>query len=138
MLIKPYHHHVQYYETDQMGITHHSNYIRWMEEARVDFLNQIGWNFARLEASGITSPVIDVQCHYAWPTHFDEQVQITVTVTKFTGVKLSLAYIMTVNEQTVCTATSTHAFLGQDGQLIRLKRTHPEFAATLTSLVTTN
>lgn len=28
-----YHHLVQYYETDRMGITHHSNYIRWMEEA---------------------------------------------------------------------------------------------------------
>ena len=36
-----YIHTVQYYETDKMGITHHSNYIRWMEEARVDFLSQI-------------------------------------------------------------------------------------------------
>lgn len=36
-----YQHTVQYYETDRMGITHHSNYIRWMEEARVDFLQQL-------------------------------------------------------------------------------------------------
>ena len=35
--MKPYQHTVQYYETDRMGITHHSNYIRWMEEA--------GWTF---------------------------------------------------------------------------------------------
>ena len=41
-LHKGYNHTVQYYETDKMGITHHSNYIRWMEEARVDFLKQIG------------------------------------------------------------------------------------------------
>ena len=34
----PYCHKVQYYETDRMGVTHHSNYIRWMEEARVDLL----------------------------------------------------------------------------------------------------
>ena len=33
--IKPYEHHVKYYETDQMGIVHHSNYIRFMEEARM-------------------------------------------------------------------------------------------------------
>ena len=36
-----YKHKIQYYETDKMGVTHHSNYIRWMEEARVDFLSQM-------------------------------------------------------------------------------------------------
>ena len=34
--IKPYEHIVQYYETDQMKVVHHSNYIRWFEEARID------------------------------------------------------------------------------------------------------
>ena len=49
-LHKGYNHTVQYYETDKMGITHHSNYIRWMEEARVDFLKQIiGWNLAQVQ-----------------------------------------------------------------------------------------
>ena len=47
-----YHHKVQYYETDKMGIVHHSNYIRWMEEARIDFLGQIGWNYKKLEDMG--------------------------------------------------------------------------------------
>lgn len=55
--MKDYKHFVQYYETDQMGITHHSNYIRWMEEARIDFLKQIGWNYKKLESLGIISPV---------------------------------------------------------------------------------
>ena len=44
-----------------MGITHHSNYIRWMEEARIEFLDQIGWNYARLEELGVLSPVTAVQ-----------------------------------------------------------------------------
>ena len=48
-----YRHIVQYYETDKMGITHHSNYIRWMEEARIDFLSQIGWSYTKLEEKGI-------------------------------------------------------------------------------------
>lgn len=47
-----YIHRVQYYETDRMGITHHSNDIRWMEEARIDFLEQIGWGYARMERAG--------------------------------------------------------------------------------------
>ena len=37
-----YKHKVQYYETDKMQVVHHSNYIRWMEEARVEFLEKIG------------------------------------------------------------------------------------------------
>ena len=47
-IMKPYIHKVQYYETDKMGITHHSNYIRWMEEARVDFMEQIGWGYDKM------------------------------------------------------------------------------------------
>ena len=45
-----YEHKIQYYETDKMGITHHSNYIRFMEEARIDWLDKIGWSFAKLES----------------------------------------------------------------------------------------
>ena len=45
-MIRPYLHNAKYYETDQMGIIHHSNYIRWFEEARIDYMNQIGFRFA--------------------------------------------------------------------------------------------
>ena len=39
--MKPYEYKAQYYETDQMGIIHHSNYIRWLESARIDYLEQL-------------------------------------------------------------------------------------------------
>ena len=51
--IKPYEHIVQYYETDQMGIVHHSNYIRWFEEARSYILEQIGFGYKKMEEEGI-------------------------------------------------------------------------------------
>ena len=60
----PYIHKVHYYETDKMGITHHSNYIRWMEEARVAFLDEIGWSYSKLEEVGLISPVLGVNCRY--------------------------------------------------------------------------
>lgn len=47
-MIKPYQHLAKYYETDQMGIIHHSNYIRWFEEARIDYMNQIGLTYNRV------------------------------------------------------------------------------------------
>ncbi len=130
-----YMHTVQYYETDRMGITHHSNYIRWMEEARVDFLSQIGWDYARLEDMGIISPVINVNCDYKKTTTFADKVYIKVSVKEFKGVKLFLSYEMK-NEDgvVVCTATSSHAFLTKEGKPIRVQKEYPDFYKTLSEL----
>ena len=62
--MNPCEHKVQYYETDGMGIVHHSNYIRWFEEARVDLLEQLGFGYDRIEAAGYSGPVLEVSCQY--------------------------------------------------------------------------
>ena len=117
-----YIHTVQYYETDKMGITHHSNYIRWMEEARVDFLSQIGWDYARLEESGIISPVLNLNCDFKKTTTFSDKITIMASVKEFNGVKLKLAYEMKNAEGTVVfTATSMHAFFNGEGRPVRMK-----------------
>ena len=123
-----YRHIVQYYETDKMGITHHSNYIRWMEEARIDFLSQIGWSYAKLEEKGIISPVVSVECKYMQPTTFSDAVDIEIMVREFKGVKLKLKYIMKNDKGvTVCEACSEHCFLDAKGIPIRLKKEYPLF-----------
>ncbi len=130
-----YIHTVQYYETDKMGITHHSNYIRWMEEARVDFLSQIGWEFAKLEAMGIVSPVLSVTCDYKYPTKFSDKVYITVSVKEFKGVKLFLDYEMKNEEgKVVSVGTTSHAFLNAEGKPVRMKQEFPELYETLCGL----
>ena len=131
-----YTHIVQYYETDRMGITHHSNYIRWMEEARVDFLAQIGWEYAKLEDMGIISPVLGVTCDYKRSTTFSDVVTIDVSVQEYKGVKLHLRYEMK-NEagEVVCIGTSSHTFLNREGRPIRMKQEYPELFQTLTELV---
>ena len=73
--MKPYIHKVQYYETDKMGITHHSNYIRWMEEARIDFMEQMGWGYDKMENRGIISPVMGIQCDYKKTTTFNDRIR---------------------------------------------------------------
>ena len=123
-----YRHIVQYYETDKMGITHHSNYIRWMEEARIDFLSKIGWSYAKLEEEGITSPVVAVECKYMQPTTFSDAVDIEVMVSEFKGVKLKLKYVMKNDKgNTVCKACSEHCFLNEKGIPVRLNKEYPLF-----------
>ncbi len=131
-----YIHTVQYYETDKMGITHHSNYVRWMEEARIDFLSQIGWDFAKLEQMGIVSPVLSVTCDYKKTTTFSDKVSISVSVKEFKGVKLYLAYEMKNSDgKTVCTGTTSNAFLNLEGRPIRMKQEQPELFEALSRLV---
>ena len=135
--MRPYIHKVHYYQTDKMGIVHHSNYIRWMEEARIDFLAQIGWDFDKLEEMGIISPVLAVDCRYKEVTRFPEEIQIDVKVKEFRGVRLILEYMMKKcgSENIVTTGTTEHAFLDSDYKPLRLKKTHPEFCQALMDMV---
>lgn len=132
----PYKHTAQYYETDKMGIVHHSNYIRWMEEARVDFLKQIGFDYDKLEAEGIISPVVSIDCNYKKPTKFAEEVSIEVCVKEFKGVKLTIGYLMkNADGVTVCEAESSHCFVNTEGKPIKVSKQSPEFAEKLLELV---
>ena len=126
-----YTHKVQYYETDKMGITHHSNYVRWMEEARVAYLAEVGWPYDKLESMGVISPVVGVNVSYKKTTTFSDVVTIDVGVDEFKGVRLRMKYLMK-NEQDeiVCEAHSEHAFLDKDGVPIRLKKVFPKAAET--------
>lgn len=90
-----YVHKVQYYETDRMGLVHHSNYIRWMEEARIDWLDKIGIGFDKLEEMGISSPILSVNCKYKNGSTFGDSIEIKTKVTKYNGVKITISYEMT-------------------------------------------
>lgn len=85
---------VNYYETDKTGITHRSNYIRFMEEARLNFLSEAGYPMTRLEAEGIASPVVSVNCEYKHTTTYGDEIEIGVALTQHTGLTLSLPYVM--------------------------------------------
>lgn len=126
--IKPYIHNAKYYETDQMGIIHHSNYIRWMEDARVDFMNQCGLSYKAMEENGIVSPVISVSCKYKSMVHFDDTVEIKVKVSKYNGVRLDFEYEITDSEtgELRTTGESTHGFLDKEGHIISLKHEYPD------------
>ena len=134
--MEPYIHKVHYYETDKMGIVHHSNYIRWMEEARVDFLEKIGIGFPMMEERGIFSPVTGVECRYRRPTRFDEQIQVAVRVESFNGIRLRITYEMHNQEDTlVATGASEHCFTDASGRPMSLKKTHPDVDAVLTARI---
>ena len=128
-----YRHKVQYYETDKMGFTHHANYIKWMEEARIDYLARIGFGYDKVEESGIMSPVLSVECEYKHSTTFPDEVEIEVRVQEIKGVKFVLAYEMVkVSDGTVCCIGRTkHCFIDGSGKIVNIKKANPELYALL-------
>ena len=120
---------VHYHETDKMGITHHSNYIRWMEEARIEFLDHIGCSYARMEDEGVVSPVIGVRCEYKRSTTFDDTVDVEVSLKKYNGVKLTIGYVMknAADGSTVFIGESDHCFTTAAGKPIAVRRRFPAY-----------
>ena len=128
MTLFSYQQKVQYYETDQMGIVHHSNYIRWFEEARTAWMDAIGFSYARMEEEGIVVPVLAVDCIYKTMTKYGESVDIELSISAFTGVRLSFAYHIYDSETKELRATgeSKHAFLNKEYRPVSIKRNAPK------------
>ena len=126
-----YEYQAQYYETDQMGIIHHSNYIRWFESARIWYMKQIGVDYRDMEKMGIISPVLEVHCVYKSMVHFGDIVEILPKVEKYNGIKLELSYIIQdKNTQEIRTCgNSVHCFLDRGGRPLSLKKASPVFDA---------
>lgn len=123
-----YEHKVQYYETDQMRIVHHSNYIRWFEEARTGIFEKIGAGYNRMENIGILSPVLEVSAKYRSMTRYAEVVQIQMKVKAYNGIRISLEYVICDKEsgEVKCTGESRHCFIDREGKLVCLSKAWPE------------
>ena len=120
---------INYYETDRMGIVHHSNYIRFLEEARCDLLAKIGMPYSSFEENGVMIPVLGVNCTFKHHVTFGDTILIKAFAKKFNGVRLTLGYTITDKKtgDLVLTAETKHCFTDTNLRPIRLQKQIPEF-----------
>ena len=128
---------INYYETDKMGVVHHSNYIRYMEEARCAWLESIGMPFSVLEENGVTIPVIGVYCEYKNHVTFDDIITIKPSVMEYTGVRMTIQYDVKDKKtgKTVIIAETKHCFTNKDLRPVNLKKYAKEFSDTFQDLI---
>ena len=106
-----------YYETDQMGVVHHSNHIRYFEEAR-----------AEMEKDGIIIPNVDAYAKYEKPVRFADRVSIAVRLVKFSGATMRYEYTMRLPDgSTAATGHTTHCFVGKGFKPLSLKHKYPAY-----------
>ena len=131
--IYPYERKVYYYETDKMGIVHHSNYVRIFEEARMNFLEQIGMPYSKIESYGLLVPILAVDLNYKKALVFDEPFAVYGMITKFNGVRLDMNYkLVSRKTETVCiTGSTSQCFTDGNLKPLRIKNKYPELYNTI-------
>lgn len=128
---------VYYYETDRMDCVHHSNYIRWFEEARIHFMREMDFPYDRLEASGVVSPVLHAEADYRSMCRFGERVKIAVHVESYTGTRIGFFY--QVKDKATgtlrCQGHTLHCFINATGRPVSLRKASPEYDARVRELM---
>lgn len=122
---------VNYYETDRMQIVHHSNYIRWFEEARLYYMENKNLPYAEMEKHGVMIPVLSVDCRYHVPVRFGQTVLVLCKIALFTGTKLRIEYEVRDKETNTLhvTGSSEHCFVNAETfRPLRLTKNYPEMA----------
>lgn len=119
---------INYYETDRMGVVHHSNYIRFLEEARCRLLEEQGYSYGRIEAEGVMIPVLEVDCKYKYHVTAFDTIVIDLKIVEFNGVKMKVKYKITNKENgnLVMEAETRHCFTNSNLRPINVKKEHQE------------
>lgn len=125
---RAYLHEVQYYETDAMQIVHHSNYIRWFEEARLASLKRAGMDYDRMEERGIIIPVLSAACEYKIAVTYGQTVKIYSQIESFNGLRFGVNYkVYDMEEKKLhATGATTHCFLNRQMKPVNIKKIAPD------------
>jgi acyl-CoA thioester hydrolase len=115
-------------DTDQMGVVYYANYLRFFEASRAAFLRSLGRSQKDLDAWDVALPVIEVQCHYRRPAHYEDLLQIEVDITEVRAASMRFSYQVCRDGTVLADGFTRHACINSSG---RPKRMPPEFLALI-------
>ena len=129
---------VNYYETDRMGVIHHSNYLRILEEARMAWMEENLIPYPEIEKQGIIVPFTESRATFISFLRFGDRFRVDMELYKFTGLRMHFRYKV-YNETTgeLCHEAETvhYTTTREDYKPTSVKRTHPELFEKLKALV---
>ena len=103
---------VRYYETDQMGIVHHSNYIRYFECGRMAMLEEVGLPMHKIEEAGVMMPITEVECRYKVPAKLGDKLRVVTMINEMPRARLTVhTEIYNQNDQLLSTGSVTMGFI---------------------------
>ena len=134
-----YNRRVKYYETDRMGVVHHSNYLRLLEDARMEWLRDNFMCYNELEKLGVIIPATSASGNFLGYLHYDDPFKITIKLIGFKGVKMHFSYqIINTETNEICYEGESSHFFAKDGDYkpyLSFRREFPELYNKMLSLI---
>ncbi len=122
-------HRVAFYETDAMGIVHHANYVRFLELARVAWMDEHDRPYRAYVAEGLHFATTRIELDYLRSAAFDDVIEIATWMEWVRGASLSMGYEVRRDEALLCVGSTVHAMVDVDGRPRRIPRERREFLA---------
>jgi acyl-CoA thioester hydrolase len=111
---------VRYYETDGQGFVHHANYFVYFEQARVEQLLALGFDYAHLERDGILLVVNKIGCKYYKPSRFGDVLRLQIKTVRARGARIDHQYRVLRGNELLAEGESTLACIDREGRVQRL------------------
>ena len=115
-------HRVAFYETDAMGIVHHSNYLRFFENARVVWLETHDKSYPEWIEMGLHFAVTRVELDYRQSARFDDKLEVTTWLESVRGASLAMAYTIVCESKLLVTGRTEHASINDEGRVRRIPK----------------
>lgn len=131
---------INYYETDKMGVVHHSNYIRFLEEARCRWLEEYNLPMEEIEELGYTIPTLEVNCKYKYHVSSGDVITIKPYITEYNGVRMTVKYevIDIKTGKSVVEAWTKHCFTDMNLKPVNIKKKNEKIDNVFESLLKIN
>lgn len=85
---------VQFYDLDPMEVVWHGRYVQYLEVVRCALLDQVGYNYPQMKASGYAWPVIDMQLRYIGAATFGQKLKLRADIVEWES-RLTIDYLIT-------------------------------------------
>ena len=107
---------VRYFETDQMHVAHHANYLVWFESARSEYCRDRGIDYTTMEKQGMFLPILEAKCRYKLPARYDDELTVHTFVREITRRTLHMGYSVTRDGVEIASGETTQMLIGENGR----------------------
>ncbi len=130
---------VRYSEIDRMGIVHHSNYPKWFEIGRGDYMNKAGIPISSVYSQGFYLPLCELDCKFKSPAKYGDEIVVITEITFVSCVKVTFGYKVLHNrtEKLIAVGNTVHAWTDKNIKPLNIEKAAPQIYTSFKALVET-
>lgn len=110
---------VRFAETDAMGVMHHSSYVAFLEETRVEYLRSLGRPYGDLRAEGYDLAVLELVLQYRRSARFEDIVAVHTRVRSMRGASFQMDYLLLIGDEICASGATVHGVVDPQGRATR-------------------